>query len=394
MDVLLKAIDDSCEHVSITAISVIGSMDSAHVVARHVMQELEQVVTSASGRYSRGERREATIALARLNGAEAFHELTGWVNDGTIPRKGYVEAIANIPTDEALQELIREAGTSDSQIQLAILEGMLKASSLRRPSEKHVRALRSIFMDALASADIAVITTAAGALSDSLFASSDCVQSLLDALKRSRAAGDNEPMIAIMQSLAVLKDKRAIPLLQGILQDTSYTVALEASNALQKIVGDRYVKQPLLRQAPGHTEADWTLLDWVRKHPVVAISTSRGPVTFELLPDEAPFTCISFASLIKKGYFDGLTFHRVVPNFVIQGGDPQGNGWGGPGYAIRSEFGYEHYARGVVGMASSGKDTEGSQFFVTHSNQPHLDGRYTIFGRVISGMDAVDLIQV
>jgi cyclophilin family peptidyl-prolyl cis-trans isomerase len=196
-----------------------------------------------------------------------------------------------------------------------------------------------------------------------------------------------------MQSLAVLKDKHAVPLLEAILRDTNYSVAVEAFHTLQKIIGDGYVERPVVRRAPVHTEADWALLDWVRENRVVAISTSRGVVTFELLPEEAPFTCMSFTSLIRKGYFDGLTFHRVVPNFVIQGGDPRGDGWGGPGYTIRSEFGYEHYERGVVGMASSGKDTEGSQFFVTHSNQPHLDGRYTIFGRVISGIDVVDLIQ-
>jgi cyclophilin family peptidyl-prolyl cis-trans isomerase len=112
------------------------------------------------------------------------------------------------------------------------------------------------------------------------------------------------------------------------------------------------------------------------------------------LPDESPFTCINFATLIRNGFFDGLSFHRVVPNFVIQGGDPRGDGWGGPGYSIRSEFGSEHYDEGTVGVASSGKDTEGCQWFVTHSKTPHLDGRYTIFGNIVSGMEVVNKIQV
>src|SRR5690606_34961517 len=93
-------------------------------------------------------------------------------------------------------------------------------------------------------------------------------------------------------------------------------------------------------------------------------------------------------------YYDGTIFHRVVPNFVIQGGDPTGTGFGGPGNSIRSEISPFRFDKYIVGMASSGKDTEGSQFFITHSPQPHLDGKYTIFGSVTSGMDVVDKIQI
>jgi cyclophilin family peptidyl-prolyl cis-trans isomerase len=96
----------------------------------------------------------------------------------------------------------------------------------------------------------------------------------------------------------------------------------------------------------------------------------------------------------QRGFYSGLNFHRVVPNFVVQGGDPRGDGWGGPGYAIRSEFSTLSYLTGSIGMASAGKDTEGSQFFITHSPQPHLDGRYTLFGRVVSGQDVVDRLLV
>jgi cyclophilin family peptidyl-prolyl cis-trans isomerase len=98
--------------------------------------------------------------------------------------------------------------------------------------------------------------------------------------------------------------------------------------------------------------------------------------------------------LVRKGFYKGLTFHRVIPNFVVQGGDPRGDGWGGPGYAIRSEFSLVNFERGMVGIASAGKDTEGCQFFITHSPAPHLDGRYTIFAKVVEGQDVVDRIQV
>jgi cyclophilin family peptidyl-prolyl cis-trans isomerase len=102
----------------------------------------------------------------------------------------------------------------------------------------------------------------------------------------------------------------------------------------------------------------------------------------------------AFLQLVDQRFFDGRSFHRVVPNFVVQGGDPRGDGWGGPGYALRDEINPNPYERGTVGMALSGPDTGGSQFFVTHSRQPHLDGTYPVIGRVISGMDVVDLVTL
>jgi len=98
--------------------------------------------------------------------------------------------------------------------------------------------------------------------------------------------------------------------------------------------------------------------------------------------------------LAEKGFYDGLIFHRVVPNFVIQTGCPLGNGWGDPGYSVRCEYSPLRYERGMVGMAHAGKDTGGSQWFVTHSEQRHLDGRYTIFGRITRGQDVVDQVLV
>ncbi len=125
----------------------------------------------------------------------------------------------------------------------------------------------------------------------------------------------------------------------------------------------------------------------------VKCTTERGNFIISLDPDIAPNTCATFLDLISNGFYDDLTFHRVVPDFVAQAGCPRGDGWGGPGYSIRSEWSDHTYARGVVGIAHDGKDTGGSQFFVTLSPQPHLDGRYTIFGKVKSGMEIVDLLE-
>ncbi len=123
------------------------------------------------------------------------------------------------------------------------------------------------------------------------------------------------------------------------------------------------------------------------------IDTAHGAIILDLFPKEAPLNVLNFLELARDGYFDGTRFHRVVPGFVLQGGDSQGDGWGGPGYAIRCENSRLQYDRGMVGMALSGKDTGGSQFFITLAPQPHLDGRYTIFGRVAEGMDVVDRIR-
>jgi len=122
------------------------------------------------------------------------------------------------------------------------------------------------------------------------------------------------------------------------------------------------------------------------------INTVRGPIRLELFGADAPMTVRNFLDLGRSGYYRNTRFHRVVPNFVAQDGDPRDDGNGGPGYAIRDEMNRHRYERGAVGMALSGPDTGGSQYFITHSPQPHLDGHYTVFGRVIAGYDVLDKI--
>ncbi len=128
--------------------------------------------------------------------------------------------------------------------------------------------------------------------------------------------------------------------------------------------------------------------------PRVRCITPRGEFVIRLDGKIAPNTCAVFLDLIGKGYFADLTFHRIVSDFVVQGGDPRGDGWGGPGYTIRSEWSRTRYKRAAVGIAHDGKDTGGSQFFITLSEQPHLNGRYTIFGEVTKGMEVVDRIEL
>ncbi|MBO9339185.1 peptidylprolyl isomerase [Chloroflexus sp. MS-CIW-1] len=127
----------------------------------------------------------------------------------------------------------------------------------------------------------------------------------------------------------------------------------------------------------------------------VTMETTRGTIELDLYPQHAPLTVNNFVFLVREGFYDGLTFHRVIKDFVIQGGDPTGRGSGGPGYRFRDEVignPLTHEA-GVISMANAGPNTNGSQFFITHTPQPHLNGRHTVFGRVVNGMDVVYAIQ-
>jgi peptidylprolyl isomerase len=178
--------------------------------------------------------------------------------------------------------------------------------------------------------------------------------------------------LAAAEALGHLDTPVSREILNGLTQDPDARVRLEAADALEDPV--------YLKSREGRFEA--------------TVRTSRGSFVIELLNREAPRTVQNFVDLAQDQFYQGLSFHRVVPNFVIQTGCPLGSGWGNPGYEIRCEYSPLRYERGMVGMAHAGKDSGGSQFFVTHSAQPHLDGRYTVFGRVIEGMDVVDQIRV
>ncbi len=128
--------------------------------------------------------------------------------------------------------------------------------------------------------------------------------------------------------------------------------------------------------------------------PQVTLQTSKGNIVLKLTEDETPNTVANFISLAEKGFYNGVTFHRVIPDFMVQGGCPLGTGTGGPGYVIADEFSPRlRHTRGVISMANAGPNTGGSQFFITHVPCPHLDGKHAVFGKVTSGMEVVDKVQ-
>jgi cyclophilin family peptidyl-prolyl cis-trans isomerase len=131
------------------------------------------------------------------------------------------------------------------------------------------------------------------------------------------------------------------------------------------------------------------------RNPVAVIETDRGVIEIELFAKDAPIHVANFVGHARKGFYDGLTWHRVVPNFVIQGGDPDNSGWGDAGFSVRAEVNHRRYVRGTLGMPrSAGFDTGGVQIFLTHIPTPHLDGQYTVFGQVRSGLQVIDRIEL
>ena len=182
-------------------------------------------------------------------------------------------------------------------------------------------------------------------------------------------------------------------LIAGLL-DPDYAVRKDAAEIYQRYLNeDRWRMVPPARTRISKREIESAIEDY-RVNPYAVMKTSQGVFEFELYFDVAPLSVLNFIDLARSGFYDGLSFHRVIPNFVAQGGDPRGDSWGGPPYLVRCEYSDEPYRRGTVGMATSGKDTGGSQFFITFSPQQRLEARYTVLGQVLEGMDVVDRLVV
>ncbi|SHJ09740.1 Peptidyl-prolyl cis-trans isomerase (rotamase)-cyclophilin family [Hymenobacter daecheongensis DSM 21074] len=171
---------------------------------------------------------------------------------------------------------------------------------------------------------------------------------------------------------------------------------LEAWQSLQQTIDfmENIPAVPLPVAKAATHPIDWGVVQGIPAGQRAIVHTGKGDITFRLLVEEAPGSVVSFVQLVRQGFYNGKNFHRVVPNFVAQGGCPRGDGWGSSDYNLRSEFADLHYGAGAVGLASAGKDTESCQWFITHAPTPHLDGRYTIFAQVVSGMDVVSRLEI
>ncbi|MCY3842881.1 MAG: peptidylprolyl isomerase, partial [Acidobacteria bacterium] len=198
---------------------------------------------------------------------------------------------------------------------------------------------------------------------------------------------------AALRALAAYGLPAARETLEAALDDPDWAVRVVAAELLADLAPGDGDYARAIRPAPG-AGTDYSAPDLVAPSvsPRIYVETDRGTIEIELAVLDAPLTADNFMRLARRGFFDELSFQRVVPNYVVQGGDPRHDNEGGPGYTLRDELNALPYLRGTVGMALDWPDTGGSQFFITHSPQPHLDGRYTAFGRVVAGMEVVDAL--
>lgn len=264
---------------------------------------------------------------------------------------------------------------------------VLRAYAAFKPND-----LADVLLKHLNESDVIVRGAAADLLGD-LPPSEQHTTALAAALARTQNDPLNDAVLSIIDSLGKQKSDAANKAIMSVLDWRDHLVRRRAVNVLKANGAGDFTARIGIVQT-GNTAADYRrALARVGRKTQAVVTTTRGSFTMELLPEAAPLTVDNFVQLAQRSFFNGITIHRVVPNFVIQDGDPRGDGNGGPAqHQIRCEINEVRYDRAAVGMALSGKDTGGSQWFVTHSPQPHLDGGYTVFGRVVAGMDVVDNI--
>jgi HEAT repeat protein len=292
--------------------------------------------------------------------------------------------LSTLPTRTGLPRLNAMLGDSDQRVIAAVLNALVKIGAPNAGA---------LLLDHL-SADDPVVRAAAAAGLGELRAPAGA-QALPAAYQYGLRDSTYIARAAVVEAFAKYGITSARSLLDAALADKDWAVRVKAA-ALLKQADPAVDTEARIRPAPSHLSPDVYQASRLIAPPVstqVYIETERGTIVIELAVLDAPLTVENFISLARKGFFNGLTFHRVVSNFVVQGGDPRGDGEGGPGYTIRDEINERPYVRGTVGMALDWADTGGSQFFITHSPAPHLDAKYTAFGRVISGMEVVDQLQ-
>ncbi|HIA01748.1 MAG TPA: hypothetical protein EYN66_07530 [Myxococcales bacterium] len=247
-----------------------------------------------------------------------------------------------------------------------------------------------VLKNALQDSDLAVVGTAASLLAGSTIKVDKKVW--LKAWERAFSAANLEVAGDLLRAMASLKLKGTEAVYQRALNSGQIALARLGAKGLKALHG----KAPALPRTslPQNAIFDVDKYRPTAKKLTAHIKTELGTIVIRLHTELAPRTVQSFVSLTRKKFYDGLNIHRVVTNFVVQGGDPRGDGWGGPGYSLRCENNPMPYRTGTLGMALAGKDTGGSQWFITHSPQPHLLGIYTVFGQVMSGQRIVDSLIV
>ena len=367
---LLPALQDENPNVQLAALAALASLPAGGPAA--------DVVRELLARPEAPFRAAAAAALAAWEG-DSFLPTVRAMAAAEEPAiraaaAGILGPIQNADAAALLTELRRDA---EPQVQAAALTALAARPDMEA---------RALGLEGLQAVDFTVRSAAVG-----LFPVDDTLP--LEALASGWEAAFEDPQNDVRMAIARAAGAappggRADDLLERMLRDDpDWRIRVEAAAMLRRRGIDAAAGPLATGRELSYYEG--VLLDADRPHRAV-VETQRGRIVLELFAADAPLTVRNFEELARSGYFDGLTLHRVVPNFVIQGGDPRGDGWGGPGHQIRCEINGRLYGRGTLGMALDGYDTGGSQIFVTHTPQPHLDGGYTVFGQVLEGMEIVD----
>ncbi len=340
-------------------------------VARHKAQELMLLDWRAASSFAQGLGEIATAPdsnrenkATREQAADLLRGMLDYRNSGIT-----INTLVAVHSEYAIPDVLRAFAAHKPKDLADVLRKHLKES------DAIIRGTAADLLGELPSDEAnsgALIEALPTALRDKEL--NDAALSILDGLAKQKTGTANEAIKTALDSDDHLIRRRAVAL-------------LKANGA-----GDFSARIGTVKTLNRISDYDRAIAR-IGKTVNARVSTTKGVFTIRLLPEEAPLTVDNFITLAKRGYFRGITVHRVVPNFVIQDGDPRGDGNGGPGYQIRCEINEASYERGAVGMALSGKDTGGSQWFVTHAPQPHLDGGYTVFGNVVEGMKVVDSIS-
>ncbi len=386
---------DANPHVRVTALQALGNaLERLHKTHRgfdveggKTFLQARLTATALTGKVNASwqEQAAAAQALAQLLQHEAAPLLLPLAEaEPAQLRAALANTLALISSQEAFPVLEKLAREKNKAVRIAALEALAKFSAQNRAAP--------IYLKVLHNGDPVLAAIAAQKLAADSTQRFQHAEQIVAAYRQVHAVLDAETARMFFNALADCGNRVALPVLEEALQAQDNVRARAAVEALKKLTGKDYTDRLPQTFAPAQPFSFAEIKSL--KGAWAKINTELGAIEIALLPEEAPLTVLNFVRLAEKKYFDGQTIHRVVPNFVVQAGDPRGDGWGGPGYAIRSEFNRLRYVRGMVGMASAGPDTEGSQWFITHSDQPHLDGRYTIFARVRKGMELVDELQV
>lgn len=340
-------------------------------------------------------RRQALIGLAEADSGAGAAAAASAATDPDWRWRSVAAEVFDAARSRARLEFL--LADPDGRVVARALQGLV-----RIVTDSGDSALLGRARDLLAHADPAVRSVAADLLAR--HPDPEDVERLTQAYTRAAADPFNDARLSAVTALAAIAQRSAAGRLRVATRFVT-TVPKADDYLVRRLAAERFPDAaeawgPAAPIATGHTDAEYR--DVARRYllpaltgrpaPQVTIDTDRGSVTIELLPGEAPLTVAAFLALVDRRYFDGFRWHRVVPNFVVQDGDPRGDGWGGPGFVLRDEVNPVRYEIGTVGMALSGPDTGGSQYFITHSAQPHLDGIYTVFARVASGGAVLEAI--